>query len=390
MRLLIAFACMLFASVAAADDVTIGITRAIPSRVLNETRTISIYLPDSYRNSSGYRRYPVLYVRDGGKFFHAFTGTVQHLAADATPHVPHMIVVAIHETDRVRDSSWTHSLLGFSGKVEDGYQTSGGGERFLRFLEQELVPYIDKEFSTLPYRIYCGYSFTGLSVVDAFLDNATVFDAFLTIDPSWWWDNYAPERKTTQTLPGRTFKRTQVFIAATAESYPERYFRKARDVGAFAEILERAKPAGLEWKFVRYADESHHSMALRALYDGLSYFFRGYKPTLDELYNNPEQLESRYRALSERLGERFELTEGLLMFFGDQFLNGFQEPDRAARYFAMAADAYPGSWAAWDRLAAAYAAGGEKAKAIATYERSLQLNPQNESARKSLQSLRGR
>lgn len=147
------------------DGITIGTSRVVESRVLKEHRTVYIYLPESYRQSRGYRRYPVLYVRDGGKFFHSFTGAVQHLASDATPHVPEMIVVAIVETDRVRDSSATRSLQGFTGKVDEGFASSGGGENFRRFLEQELVPYIDKEFSTSSYRIYCGYSFTGLSVI---------------------------------------------------------------------------------------------------------------------------------------------------------------------------------------------------------------------------------
>ena len=343
MRSIIVCVCLLIAGVVAADDVSIGITRTIQSQVLNQSRQLSIYLPDSYKDSSSYRRYPVLYVRDGGKFFHVFSGAVQQMAADATPHIPHMIVVAIHETDRVRDSSWTRSLIGFTGKEDEGFRSSGGGERFLRFLEQELVPYIDKEFSTVPYRIYCGYSFTGLSVVDAFLANNGVFDAYLMIDPSWWWDDYLMEKRAAAELAGRKFERAQLFIAASGEPYPEKYFIKARDVESLAVMLRKTNPAGLEWKFQRYADESHHSMALRSLYDGLSYFFRGYQPTLRELYVEPEKLKARYQALSARLGERVALSEGLLLFFGEQFLSSFKEPRQARRYYEMAVEAYPQS-----------------------------------------------
>jgi predicted alpha/beta superfamily hydrolase len=370
------------------DGITVGTRRVIKSQVLKEDRTVQIYLPESYAESRAYRKYPVLYVRDGGKFFQSFAGAVQHLAADATPHVPEMIMVAIVETDRVRDSSATRSLQGFTGKTDEGFSTSGGGESFLRFLEQELVPYIDKEFSTSSYRIYCGYSFTGLSVVDAFLDEDTVFDAFLMVDPSWWWDDYVMEKRASAALPRRKFDRRQLFMAATSESYPEKYFIKARDINSLAEILRRANPVGLEWQFERYADESHHSMALRALYDGLTYFFRGYKPSLQELYVEPEKLTARYQALSTRLGERVWLTEGLLMFFGEQFLRSFNEPVQAIRYFQMAADAYPESWAPWNGLGDAYVAQGDKLQARKMYEKSLLLNPQNENARKSLSTLR--
>lgn len=377
------------ASAESTDGITIGTRRVVESRVLKEERTVYIYLPESYSQSRGYRRYPVLYVRDGGKFFHSFTGAVQHLSSDATPHVPEMIVVAIVETDRVRDSSSTRSLQGFTGKTDEGFKSSGGGENFRRFLEHELVPYIDKELSTSSYRIYCGYSFTGLSVIDEFLDEDSIFDAFLMIDPSWWWDDYVMERRAAVALPSRNFDRVQLFMAATGESYPEKYFIKARDISSLGEMLRRTNPAGLEWKFERYANESHHSMALRALHDGLIYFFRGYQPSLHELYIEPEKLRSRYQSLSARLGERFSLREDLLRFFGEQFLRNFKEPDQAIRHFEMATDAYPESWEAWDDLGDAYVAKGDKLQAIKLYEKSLRLNPQNENANKVLKSLRG-
>ena len=370
------------------DGIRIGTRRVVESKVLKEGRTVHIYLPESYAQSRGYTRYPVLYVRDGGKFFHSFTGAIQQLTSDATPHAPEMIVVAIVETDRVRDSSSTHSLQGFTGKTDQGFATSGGGKDFLRFLEQELVPYIDKEFSTSSYRIYCGYSFTGLSVIEAFLDQDPVFDAFLMMDPSWWWDDYAMERRAGVALTGRKFNRVQLFMAATAEVYPDKYFIKARDIGSLADMLRRTNPAGLDWKFERYADESHHSMPLRALYDGLTYFFRGYQPSLHELYVEPEKLRSRYETVSARLGERFALREDLLSFFGEQFLRNFKEPDQAIRYFQLAADAYPESWSAWHGLGEAYLAKGDKPVAGSMYEKSLLLNPHNDNAKQMLRSLR--
>jgi predicted alpha/beta superfamily hydrolase len=379
------------ASVVSAENpdpkLVIGTSRVVQSRVLKEARTVYIYLPASYSQSQGYRRYPVLYLRDGDKFFQSFSGTVQHLTSDLTPHAPEMIVVGIVETDRVRDSSSTHSLQGFTGKSDEDFRTSGGGENFRRFLEQELVPYIDKEFSTSAYRIYCGYSFTGLSVVGEFFNTDSVFSAFLMIDPSWWWDDYAMEKRAGVALTGRKFNHVQLFMATTGESFPETYFIEARDVSSLAEMLRRTNPAGLDWTLVRYADESHHSMALRALYDGLTYFFRGYKPSLNELYNEPEKLRSRYEALTARLGERFSLSEDVLRFMGEQFLRKFEEPDKAIVYFQMSTEAYPQSWAAWDTLGEAYRVKGDEQQAAKMYQRSLLLNPQNENAKKMLRSL---
>jgi len=365
-------------------------TRRVHSQVLGEDRTIQVYLPESYERSHRYRRYPVLVFRDGQKFFHSFTGVVDQLASDATPHIPEMIAVGIVETDRVRDSSATHSLKGFTGTEESGYASSGGGERFLRFLEQELIPYVDQNFSTSPYRIYCGYSFTGLSALAALLDEHSSFRAYIAIDPSWWWDDYATERAARAVLATRRFAQVQLFLASSGEIYPPRYFIAARDVQSLAHMLTDIHPAGLDWTAKRYADESHHSLPLLALYDGLSYLFRGYKPTLDELYNSPERLVLRYEQLSARLGDKVMLSEGLLDFFGHEFLDNFKELDKAARYFEINASYYPQSPGVWDSLGELYAVKHDPAAAARMYEKALALDPRDENAASKLQELRGK
>ncbi len=375
----------------ASDDgvVSIGITRTVRSQLLGEDRTLQIYLPQSYESSQRYRRYPVLYARDGAKFFHSFTGVVAQLTSDATPRAPEMIVVGIVETDRVRDSSSTRSLIGFTGKQESGYASSGGGGQFLRFLEEELIPYVDRSFSTSGYRIYCGYSFTGLSVLASLFDAKSSFDAYIAIDPSWWWDGYASERAARTALATRKFQNVQLFMASSGEAYPTSYFIDARDVQALAGMLQQKRPAGLSWSAKRYAEESHHSLPQLALYDGLSYVFRGYKPTLNELYNSPEKLRQRYERLSTRLGERAVLAEGLLDFFGHQFLDSFKEPAKAQRYFEMNAEYYPESPTVWSSLGEMYGAKGDKGMSAKMYEKALSLDPANAKASKRLEELRG-
>jgi Tfp pilus assembly protein PilF len=127
-----------------------------------------------------------------------------------------------------------------------------------------------------------------------------------------------------------------------------------------------------------------------ALYDGLSYIFRDHKPTLDELYNEPEKLRKRYEKLSERLGEKIMPKEGLLNFLGYLFLYNFNEPAKAITYFEMNAGYYPASANVWSSLGEAYAVKGDKATSARMYEKSLALDPGNENARKKLMELRGK
>ena len=368
--------------------VSIGFTQTLKSDVLKEERTINVYLPPSYRTSYRYRRYPVLYLRDGGKFFHSFTGVVEQLASDATPRAPEMLVIAIVENDRVRDSSVTHSMMGFTGKDDPGFETSGGGKKLSRFLEAELIPYIDTTFSTSAYRIYCGYSFTGLSVIEEWLAEKNLFNAYVAIDPSWWWDDYVTERRVAAAPGSKKFDRAQLFMAASGERYPTNYFIEARDVESLDAMLKKTRPLGLEWRFQRYDDESHHSLPQAALYDGLSFIFDGHKPTLDELYNRPTAVRERYANLSDRLGRKMMPREDLLNFFAYQFLYAFKEPDKAMTYLHMNAEYYPESPNVWDSLGEAYALKGERATAVKMYEKSLALAPDNTSAQQKLLELR--
>ena len=78
-----------------------------------------------------------------------------------------MIVVGIKSQQRVRDSSPTHSLFGPSGAEEKIYEVSGGADDFLSFIKTELIPHIDSTYSTSDYRVFTGYSFTGLPIVHA-------------------------------------------------------------------------------------------------------------------------------------------------------------------------------------------------------------------------------
>jgi len=81
--------------------------------------------------------------------------------------------------------------------------------------------------------------------------------------------------------------------------------------------------------------------------------------------------ESRINAIGYVLLQKKRLPEAIAAF------------ERNVRRF-------PESWNAYDSLGEAYAAAGDREKAIAAYQRSLDLNPQNANAAAMLKTLRGR
>jgi tetratricopeptide (TPR) repeat protein len=115
--------------------------------------------------------------------------------------------------------------------------------------------------------------------------------------------------------------------------------------------------------------------------------FEGYAPSLDTLYAHPDRLEAQYRSLSQRLGSEIFLREDLVDYFGEVFLNTYRDLDKALLYFQLNTRHYPSSANAWYRLAETYAARGDRAKAIESYRKSLELNPEHANAAAQLQKL---
>jgi predicted alpha/beta superfamily hydrolase len=169
------------------NQITIGHIDSLKSDILGETRNIWVYLPQNYQEG---QKYPVLYLLDGDGHFHSVTGLIKQLSTNGTFVLPEMIVIAIPNTNRSRDLIPT--------KVDVDYHTgnklqydSGGGSAFLDFIEHELIPYIDRTYPTTSFRTYVGHSFGGLSVIHALTTRSHLFNNYVAIDPSFWWDNMA-------------------------------------------------------------------------------------------------------------------------------------------------------------------------------------------------------
>jgi predicted alpha/beta superfamily hydrolase len=385
---LAATACARPGRVANTTEVAIGKQTSFASAILREKRTIQIALPRSYADNHRHTRYPVLYLLDGQIFFEAVTGDVRFLSGDASPRIPEMIVVGIPSEQRVRDSSPSSSLKGPLGKTDSVYEVSGGADQFLRFLTDELAPYIDRTYSTSGYRILAGYSFTGLAVMHAVFTQPQAFNGYLAIDPSWWWDDYLLEKEASKFIESAKVERRALFVTTTTNNPPEQYFPKLRYVDTLSAMLDAKPVHGLHFGMKIYDDETHHSLALRSVRDGLSHIFAGYAPSLDTLYAHPERLDDQYRQLSARLGTEIFLGEGLVNYFGYTFLNTYKEIDKALLCFQLNTLHYPRSANAWDSLGEAYAAAGNRAMAIESYTKSLALDPGNSNAARQLDKLR--
>ncbi|HTN45289.1 MAG TPA: alpha/beta hydrolase-fold protein [Flavipsychrobacter sp.] len=164
----------------------LGTVRELSSKILNETRTLNIYLPEGY-NENDTARYPVVYLLDGSAdedFIHV-VGLYQFNSFSWIDRVPPSIVVGIATIDRKRDYTFP------SSNAEDKklLPSSGGSQKFIQFIEKELQPHIEQTFRTNKHRTLIGQSLGGLLATEILLTKPQLFEDYIIISPSLWWDN---------------------------------------------------------------------------------------------------------------------------------------------------------------------------------------------------------
>tara|TARA_R110002124_G_scaffold13752_6_gene62624 strand:+ start:433 stop:1263 length:831 start_codon:yes stop_codon:yes gene_type:complete len=173
-------------SLSTSNPLTIGETREIKSDILNESRLLNIYLPASYTTNSN-KKYPVIYLLDGSMdedFIH-IVGLVQFGSFSWVNMLPESIVVGIANVDRKRDFTYPSTNKQDTKELP----TSGKSAAFIRFIEKELQPYIDSNFNTSTSKTIIGQSLGGFLATEIAIKNPELFDNYIIVSPSLWWDN---------------------------------------------------------------------------------------------------------------------------------------------------------------------------------------------------------
>ncbi|MBK7902543.1 MAG: alpha/beta hydrolase [Proteobacteria bacterium] len=372
------------------NEIVIGRKFSIESAILQEKREYIVYLPAPYHDRLYAKvRYPVMYLLDGEEYFNAAAGLV-HFMSEANSQIPQQIVVAVVNTNRTRDLTPTPSNIDISGKVNAAFGTTGGGDRFLQFLERELIPKIEADYRTAPHRTLVGHSFGGLTVLHSLLTQPGLYQGLIAIDSSLWWQDQFMVKRVKQGPVDVPDRGTRVFMALGDHRTTGEYDGSSMIVTnmRFAELLQGRKLQGLDVTLRHFAGEDHGTVPLPALYNGLLYVFDGYKVG-DEfaLKDNTAELVAHFRKISERLGYEVLPPEQLVDRFG-QGAYGFLHDAKLAMEYAMLNVAnYSTSSHALSSLASLELATGEMQRARVHLGEALRLNPDNEEARSALESL---
>ncbi len=164
----------------------LGTVETVHSEVLGEDRVLNIALPQGYHPDSA-ARYPVVYALDGGAdedFIH-LAGLVQFASFPWVDWLPPSIVVGIANVDRKRDLTYPTTVA----KDKADFPTTGGSAAFMDFLAREAIPFVEANYRTRGGRTLIGQSFGGLLGAELLWKRPALFDRYVLVSPSLWWDN---------------------------------------------------------------------------------------------------------------------------------------------------------------------------------------------------------
>jgi predicted alpha/beta superfamily hydrolase len=220
-------------------------TFTIDSKKLGEKRTITVWMPPQYSATTD--SLPVLYMADGGikeDFPHIATTLADLVARKA---IPPMLLVGIENTERRRD------LTGFTEVEEDKKiaPVVGGSARFSDFISDELFTAIKQRYRTTDKKGIIGESVAGLYVMETFFTRPQLFDYYIAIDPSLWWNNHYLVRTAKEHLARFPTDEKKLWFAGSGAKDISKYTRE------LSAILQATSTPSLDWKYSDNPKQKH-------------------------------------------------------------------------------------------------------------------------------------
>jgi len=365
--------------------ITIANIVTIHSKILNQDRKLYIYTPAlSTMEKFAGKTLPVLYLMDGDVLTSLVAPQVNYLSTGYS-QLPPMIIVGMnnYSYDRMADLTPSHATTRFDGKPDTAknspLKTTGGGTKFLQFVKEEVIPYVEGHYKTEPFRIFAGHSLGGLMSYYCLANDPNLFNAYIAVSPSLWWDKEFELKQADKKLSAITFKNKFFFFSDGNEGGN---FHK--DVVALDSILKRKNIAGLKYKYIYYPDETHGSEPIKALYDGLRFIY-------PQWYHTPKDttatlVKKHYDQLSADYGYSIVPWEDAINRLGKRMMANPKKIEAAIDIYRLNTVYYPSSYKAYDFIGDAYLKKGDKAKAIASFQKALALAPEREEIKVKLVS----
>lgn len=248
---------------------TLGVIDSLASKVLGETRTLNIYLPEGYQ-ANDTTKYPVVYLLDGSAdedFIHV-VGLYQFNNFSWINRVPKSIVVGIANVDRRRDFTYPTTVVADKNRNK----TSGHSDAFINFIQQELQPFIQARYKGRSNsNTIIGQSLGGLLATEILLKRPTLFQQYIIISPSIWWDNASLLQLASPILEANFTQPTNVYIGVGKEGLAPTATPHVMEVEAnlLVEKFKASKSPQLTVHFDYLPQEDHATITHQAVFNAL-------------------------------------------------------------------------------------------------------------------------
>lgn len=334
-------------------------TDSLYSNILSEQRELLIQLPNSYKLNKS-QTYPVLYLLDGTRNFNHAVGTLDLL--NQSDMAQEMIIVAIKNTDRTRDFTPTYN------ESYNRWGISGGADKFLDFMEKELIPYVNKTHRTNGLKILSGHSFGGLLSVYAFQSRPKLFQAHFAFSPSLWWHDEV------------LFDTAKEMLSKTKDLNNYLYINMGTEGGMmlsafekYQQLLAEHAPKGLRYKTELVDDENHNTTAMVGHNPAYRDLFAMFQCPVDIQKQGLEAIQTFYKALSKDLGYEVKPPYSVIKDAGHYALND-KNVDKAISLFQHNIDTFPYIADAYFRIAFALEQNAQLEKALAMVDKAIALS----------------
>ena len=367
------------------------IVDSIFSKTLSESRDFWVRLPDNFQPDND-EKYAVIYLMDG----FSLESTLEAVYGNYWGHyLPHMILVGVsNRKNRTRDLT-TSQIKMRRGSAFD-YET-GGAETFTKFMEEELIPYIDSKYPTMNYRTLIGHSYAGLFTINMLVNHKHLFQNYIAIDPSLDWDDQKLLKQAKQKLSTESYEGKSLFVSLAAEQLhmwneeinmenimddSSEFTLFARSIIEFSNYTKSQKQNGLNFLWKVYNEDLHGTVPLPSIRDGLIFLFEWYQFKSPQKYNNPEtpieELVSLLKVQEQIYTEHFGVFTAPMI---DEMLNGYGymnmqigQPEKAFMFFEMNIKYNPTSANAYDSMAEYYESQNDKENALKYLNKAYELS----------------
>ncbi len=246
----------------------------------NEERPLKIFLPKNYDDT---QKYPVIYTLDGQNLFNLVIQNVsvlQDKSYDDNNIIPECIVVAIDNTNRMRDLT---PNMGLDSDVPLGNFVKDS-ETFYRIINQEIVPFINKNYSVSGFNVIIGHSDAGHFVTQLFLKDDNAFNGVIALSVNDF-KNYFQEN-----LPSKlNGNNSKLFFLG--------YGNKDDEFNLLGNYLESQEILNENFKVKKY-NADHIQLPFTSLFDAVKFMFADYK-SYDKLIEKTYNKDFNYKAFKE-------------------------------------------------------------------------------------------